>query len=134
VQQGINLVLMLDRVEEEVEMITQELDQGMTWACQQHGKIGAAINCSGMCLVYSTFGSLLIFCWALDLAAADPILDLNNKYLEILPKLHHRSINFCPARKGSVGERTGLAWVRDDLDALDLTAWVHQGRSVVCVT
>jgi hypothetical protein len=49
-------------------------------------------------------------------------------------QLHHRSINFGPARKGSVGESTGLACVRDDLDALYLTGWVHQGWSVVRVT
>jgi hypothetical protein len=86
VRRGITSVLMLDRVEEEVEMITQELDRAMTWACQYHGKIEAAINCLGMCLVYSTFGSLLIFRWALDLTAADPNLDSNNEYSEILPK------------------------------------------------
>ena len=67
-------------------MITQELNQAMTWACQYHDKIGAAINCLGMCLVYSTFDSFLIFRWALDLTEADPNLDSNNKYLEILSK------------------------------------------------
>ncbi|KAI9608827.1 hypothetical protein KEM48_005160 [Puccinia striiformis f. sp. tritici PST-130] len=36
VRKGIKLVLFLDWVEEEVELLTQELDQSITWACEYH--------------------------------------------------------------------------------------------------
>jgi hypothetical protein len=49
VQRGITSVLMLDRVEEEVELITQELDWALGWASQYHGIIVTAMNHLGVC-------------------------------------------------------------------------------------
>jgi hypothetical protein len=43
-RQGITSVLMIDRVEEEVELITQELDQAMSWGCQYHTVITTEIS------------------------------------------------------------------------------------------
>jgi hypothetical protein len=65
VRRGITSVLMLDRVEEEVKIITQELDRAMSWACQYHGIIMSAVDHLGMCdLAFSTIDGLLTCRWS----------------------------------------------------------------------
>ncbi|KAI7935863.1 hypothetical protein MJO28_016734 [Puccinia striiformis f. sp. tritici] len=59
VRNGIKSVLFLDWVEEEVELLTQELEQSITWACEYH------------CLLRSTIAKI-------DLDAQESI-DPNNK-------------------------------------------------------
>ncbi|POW21569.1 hypothetical protein PSHT_02304 [Puccinia striiformis] len=65
VRKGIKSVLFLDRVEEEVELITQELDRSITWACEYHR------------LLRSTIAKI-------DLEAQEPI-NPNNEFIDILP-------------------------------------------------
>ncbi|KAI7952099.1 hypothetical protein MJO28_007783 [Puccinia striiformis f. sp. tritici] len=44
IRKGIKSVLFLDRVEEEVELLTQELDQSITWACEYHRSLQSRIS------------------------------------------------------------------------------------------
>jgi hypothetical protein len=44
VRKGIASVLVLDRVEEEIELLTQELDRAITWACQYRDMVLQTIN------------------------------------------------------------------------------------------
>jgi hypothetical protein len=44
VQQEITSILVLDWVEEEFKLTTQELDQAMSWGCEYHTAITAAIT------------------------------------------------------------------------------------------
>ncbi|KAI9623481.1 hypothetical protein H4Q26_014654, partial [Puccinia striiformis f. sp. tritici PST-130] len=64
VRKGIKSVLFLNRVEEEVELLTQELDRSITWACEY--------NCS----LRSTIAKI-------DLEAEEPI-NPNNEFANIL--------------------------------------------------
>ncbi|KAI9627676.1 hypothetical protein H4Q26_017243, partial [Puccinia striiformis f. sp. tritici PST-130] len=65
VRKGIKLVLFLDWVEEEGELLTQEIDQSITWACEYHR------------LLRSTFAKI-------DLDAQE-LIDPNNEFTDILP-------------------------------------------------
>ncbi|PLW22562.1 hypothetical protein PCASD_16155 [Puccinia coronata f. sp. avenae] len=59
-------VLLLDRVEEEIELLTQELDRSITWACQHWDVIIQAIS-------------------DLREASTQEPIDLNNRFASILP-------------------------------------------------
>jgi hypothetical protein len=65
VRKGVKSVLFLDRVEEEIEMLTQELDRAITWAYQYRSSI------------LSTIGLI-------EAEAEEPI-DMNNRFAPILP-------------------------------------------------
>ncbi|KNZ53416.1 hypothetical protein VP01_3243g1, partial [Puccinia sorghi] len=65
VRRGIKAVLLLDQVEEEIELLTQELNRKMTWACQY---------CN---LMLHTLDKL-------EAASRKPI-DSNNQFVNILP-------------------------------------------------
>ncbi|KAH9442727.1 hypothetical protein Pst134EA_031604 [Puccinia striiformis f. sp. tritici] len=64
-QEGIKLVLFLDRVEEEVELLTQEPDRSITWACEYHCSFQSMIS-------------------KINLEAQE-LIDSNNKFTDILP-------------------------------------------------
>jgi hypothetical protein len=64
VRQGIKSVMLLDRVEEEIEMLTQELDRSISWACEYRKNILQTIE-------------------ELRIAALEPI-DESNRFAKIL--------------------------------------------------
>ncbi|KAH9449653.1 hypothetical protein Pst134EB_033044 [Puccinia striiformis f. sp. tritici] len=66
VRGGIKSVLLLDRVEEEIELLTQELDRAITWAYQYRA------------LILSTIGEI-------ELAAEEPVDVNNEQFSSFLP-------------------------------------------------
>ncbi|KAI9623417.1 hypothetical protein H4Q26_014585 [Puccinia striiformis f. sp. tritici PST-130] len=65
VRRGIKSVLFLNRVEEEFELLTQELDRSITWACEYRTSLTSAIR-------------------HIDLEAEEPV-NPDNKFAAILP-------------------------------------------------
>ncbi|KNZ51189.1 hypothetical protein VP01_4055g4 [Puccinia sorghi] len=65
VRRGIKAVLLIDQVEEEIELLTQELDRTITWVCQY-------------------FDLMLYNLDKLAAASREPIY-LNNQFFNILP-------------------------------------------------
>ncbi|PLW54498.1 hypothetical protein PCANC_05607 [Puccinia coronata f. sp. avenae] len=66
VRRGIASGLVLDRVEEEIKLLTQELDQAITWAFQYWDVVLQTIN-------------------DLENASSEEPIDLNNQFASILP-------------------------------------------------
>lgn len=55
VQAGIQFVLMLDWVEEEFELLSQELDRAITWADNYHELILTTLHFLGKCFLFWPF-------------------------------------------------------------------------------